>query len=129
MWQRFRCFKNLGLIIKAHKVMNINSILRKESFYFYPFLTFLLLVCLSVVPVKTYAQNESSLTLQVKNQKIEQVFTQITRQTQVKFFYDHETVRQVPEVTLNLNKVSLKESNLQFQEIICLTYLKQFRNM
>lgn len=90
--------------------MNINSILRKESFYFYPFLTFLLLVCLSVVPVKTYAQNESSLTLQVKNQKIEQVFTQITRQTQVKFFYDHETVRQVPEVTLNLNKVSLKEA-------------------
>ena len=55
--------------------MNINSILRKESFSFYPFLTFLLLVCLSVVPVKTYAQNESSLTLQVKNQKIEQVFT------------------------------------------------------
>lgn len=70
----------------------------------------MLLVCLSVVPVKTYAQNESSLTLQVKNQKIEQVFTQITRQTQVKFFYDHETVRQVPEVTLNLNKVSLKEA-------------------
>lgn len=60
--------------------------------------------------MKTYAQNESGLTLQVKNQKIEQVFTQITRQTQVKFFYDHETVRQVPEVTLNLNKVSLKEA-------------------
>lgn len=37
-----------------------------------------------------------------------------------------EEAKRLIEVT---NKVSLKESNLQFQEIICLTYLKQFRNM
>ena len=90
--------------------MNINSIPQKESVYSCPFLIFLLFACLSVIPMKTHAQSESSLTLQVKNLNIEQVFAQITQQTGVKFFYDHETIRQVPEVTLNLPKVSLKEA-------------------
>lgn len=90
--------------------MNINPIFPKESTYSCPFLIFLLFACLSVIPMKVYAQNESSLALQVKNLNIEQVFAQITQQTGVKFFYDHETIHQVPEVTLELPKVSLKEA-------------------
>ena len=74
--------------------MNINSILKKGSTYSCLFLTFLLFTCLSVISMKNYAQSENSLTLQVKKQNIEQVFAQITQQTGVKFFYDHETVRQ-----------------------------------
>lgn len=46
--------------------MNINSILKKGSTYSCPFLTFLLFTCLSVISMKTYAQSENSLTLQVK---------------------------------------------------------------
>ena len=81
--------------------MNINSILKKGSTYSCPFLTFLLFTCLSVISMKTYAQSENSLTLQVKKQNIEQVFAQITQQTGVKFFYDHETVRQESQITLS----------------------------
>lgn len=47
--------------------MNINSILKKGSTYSCPFLTFLLFTCFSVISMKTYAQSENSLTLQVKN--------------------------------------------------------------
>lgn len=59
--------------------------------------------------MKTYAQSENSLTLQVKKQNIEQVFAQITQQTGVKFFYDHETVRQESQITLSFRNASLKE--------------------
>ena len=89
--------------------MNINSILKKGSTYSCPFLTFLLFTCLSVISMKTYAQSENSLTLQVKKQNIEQVFAQITQQTGVKFFYDHETVRQESQITLSFRNASLKE--------------------
>lgn len=89
--------------------MNINSILKKGSTYSCPFLTFLLFTCFSVISMKTYAQSENSLTLQVKKQNIEQVFAQITQQTGVKFFYDHETVRQESQITLSFRNASLKE--------------------
>ena len=88
--------------------MNISSILKKESAHYYPFFTFLLVFCLSFFSLEAWAQSESSVTLQVKNQPIEQVFTQITQQTKVKFFYDHETIRQVQPISVDLRKVSLK---------------------
>lgn len=88
--------------------MNINSILKKESVQSYPFLTFLLVLCLSTLSLKGWAQNENNITLQVKNQSIEQIFTQISQQTDLKFFYDHEIIRQVPQLSLDLRKVTLK---------------------
>ncbi len=90
--------------------MNMNSILKKEGTHYSPFAAFLLFVCLSVISLQTYAQNESSLTLQVKDQNVEQVFTQITKQIGIKFFYDHETIRQEPPVSLNLSKAPLSEA-------------------
>lgn len=89
--------------------MNMNSILKKEGTHYSPFAAFLLFVCLSVISLQTYAQNESSLTLQVKDQNVEQVFTQITKQIGIKFFYDHETIRQEPPVSLNLSKAPLSK--------------------
>lgn len=90
--------------------MNMNSILKKEGTHYSPFAAFLLFVCLSVISLQTYAQNESSLTLQMKDQNVEQVFTQITKQIGIKFFYDHETIRQEPPVSLNLSKAPLSEA-------------------
>lgn len=51
--------------------MNMNSILKKEGTHYSPFAAFLLFVCLSVISLQTYAQNESSLTLQVKDQNVD----------------------------------------------------------
>lgn len=46
--------------------MNINSILKREV-PIPALFNFLLFTCLSVISMKTYAQSENSLTLQVKN--------------------------------------------------------------
>ena len=66
------------------------------------FLVFLLFVCLSFTSVYAQAQ-EKTVTLNVQNVAVENVFSAISKQTGVKFFYDQEVVADVPHVTLNVS--------------------------
>ncbi|EJW98193.1 TonB-dependent receptor plug [gut metagenome] len=59
----------------------------------------------------------------MKSQPVEDVFNQISQQTGIKFFYDHESISQAPQLTLKLSNASLqetlnaiaKQTNLRFE--------------
>ena len=74
-----------------------------------PFLVFLLVTYLLLSPICVFAQKNYSITLNVHNEAIENVFNQINKQTGLKFFYDQEIISKVPDVTLKVSNAELKE--------------------
>ena len=86
--------------------MNYLSILRRKGRNVNSFLAFLLFVCLSVLPAM--AQQDSNITLDVKNETVENVFKTLGQQTGLKFFYDQDVVSSAPRVTIQVKNASLQ---------------------
>lgn len=86
-------------IIPTHKGIGKNS---------HSFLAFLLFVCLSLMPMLVQAQKENNITLKAQSESVENVFNQISKQTGLKFFYDQETVNNVPLVTIQVTNATLQ---------------------
>ena len=63
------------------------------------FLAFLLFVCLSLMPDQARAQKEKTVTLNVQNETVENVFVQLGKQTGLKFFYDQNVVNTAPRIS------------------------------
>ncbi|GLL53946.1 hypothetical protein KUBF_16080 [Bacteroides finegoldii] len=72
------------------------------------FLAFLLFVCLSSFSYHTQAQEKKNITLNVKNETVENVFNQLSKQTGYKFFYDQEVVNAAPRISIKANNSSLQ---------------------
>ena len=86
--------------------MNYLSNFGKKGRNVNSFLAFLLFVCLSVMPAM--AQQDKDVTLDVKNESVENVLKMLNQQTGLKFFYDQNVVAQAPRVTLQVEKTSLQ---------------------
>lgn len=86
--------------------MNYLSNFGKKGRNVNSFLAFLLFVCLSVMPAM--AQQDKDVTLDVKNESVENVLKMLNQQTGLKFFYDQDVVAQAPRVTLQVEKTSLQ---------------------
>lgn len=86
--------------------MNYLSNFGKKGRNVNSFLAFLLFVCLSVMPAM--AQLDKDVTLDVKNESVENVLKMLNQQTGLKFFYDQDVVAQAPRVTLQAEKTSLQ---------------------
>ena len=78
--------------------MNYLSISRRKGRNVNSFLAFLLFVCLSVLPAM--AQQDKNVTLDVKNETVENVFKILGQQSGLKFFYDQDVVSNSPRVTI-----------------------------
>ena len=88
--------------------MNIIPTHKGKSRNAYPFLAFLLFVCLSLMPFYAQAQQENNINLKVQNESLENVFNQLSRQTGLKFFYDQETINSVPLVSIDASNATLQ---------------------
>lgn len=75
----------------------------------YPFLAFLLFVCLSLMPFYAQAQQDSNVSLKAQNEALENVFNQLSKQTNLKFFYDQETINSVPLVSIEVHDAPLQK--------------------
>lgn len=79
------------------------------------FLAFLLFVCLLFTAPYVRAQETRSITLNVQNETVENVFNQLGVQTGLKFFYDQEIVNAAPRMNLSMIYINLIYScNLLF---------------
>ena len=81
---------------------------KRKSRNIHSFLAFLLFVCLSLMPDQAQAQKEKTVTLNVQNETVENVFVQLGKQTGLKFFYDQNVVNTAPRIA-----VKVKNSPLQ----------------
>lgn len=70
---------------------------------------FFLLACLLLVPGRIQAQRENDIDLNVQSESVENVFSRISKQTGLKFFYDPTTVSQVQPVTLRVSHAPLQK--------------------
>lgn len=68
---------------------------------------FLLFVCLTVVQAHGIAQN---VTLEHKNSKLEDVFKDISKQTNIRFLYDNQVLKNVDKISLSLKDVSVESA-------------------
>lgn len=86
---------------------NLPNIKRKGR-NVHSFLAFLLFVCLSSLPCYIQAQEKKNITLDVKNETVENVFNQLSKQTGYKFFYDQEIVNAAPRISIKARNSSLE---------------------
>lgn len=86
--------------------MNYLSISRRKGRNVNSFLAFLLFVCLSVLPA--VAQQDKNITLDVKNETVENVLKTLGQQTGLKFFYDQDLVSSSPRVTIQVKNATLQ---------------------
>lgn len=104
---------------------NLPNIKRKGR-NVHSFLAFLLFVCLSSLPCYIQAQEKKNITLDVKNETVENVFNQLSKQTGYKFFYDQEIVNAAPRISIKARNSSLEnilsmitvQTNLYFNKKI-----------
>lgn len=104
---------------------NLPNIKRKGR-NVHSFLAFLLFVCLSSLPCYIQAQEKKNITLDVKNETVENVFNQLSKQTGYKFFYDQEIVNAAPRISIKARNSSLEnilsmitvQANLYFNKKI-----------
>jgi TonB-dependent starch-binding outer membrane protein SusC len=68
---------------------------------------YIFFLCFLLPAARLFSQ---TITLSLKEQPIEKVFKTIEEQTAFQFIYSEETIRSARPVTLQLNKVSLKEA-------------------
>ena len=97
--------------------MNYLSGIRRISINVNLFFVFLLFICLSVLPVM--AQQDKNITLDVKNETVENVLEILAQQTGLKFFYDQNLVSSSPRVSMHVKNATLQsvlnEISLQTQ--------------
>lgn len=67
-----------------------------------------LLASSPLTPLYAQQNGGAALSIKVKNQPVETVFTQITKQSGYKFFYDEATISKTPQVTLSLNDADIE---------------------
>ena len=72
------------------------------------FLAFLLFTGLFASPVSAQSLKENDITLKVQGETVENVFNQLSKITNLKFFYDQQVVNDAPRVTLDVKKATLK---------------------
>ena len=103
--------------------MNNKSISKRIVGSISPFIYFLFFTCVFLAPAWAYAQNSNSVTLNVQNENVVEVFNQIKKQTGLKFFYDQNVVSNVPavsvkakdaELTTVLNRIT-RQTKLNFE--------------
>lgn len=80
----------------------------RKSKNVHSFLVFLLFVCLPVMPHLAQAQEKTNITLDVKNETVENIFNQLSNQTGLKFFYDQDVVNTTPRVTIKVKNSPLQ---------------------
>lgn len=103
--------------------MNIISINKKNGAYRPLFLVFLLFVCLQPITMQAYAQKSYHVTLSRSNLSVEKAFSQISKQTGLKFFYDQESITDLPLILIQAEKSELtavleqisRQTGLQFE--------------
>ena len=88
--------------------MNILPNFKRKSGNVYSFLAFLLFVCLSLMPDQAQAQKEKTVTLNVQNETVENVFVQLGKQTGLKFFYDQNVVNTAPRISIKVKNSPLQ---------------------
>lgn len=80
----------------------------RKSKNVHSFLVFLLFLCLPVMPHLAQAQEKTNITLDVKNETVENIFNQLSNQTGLKFFYDQDVVNTTPRVTIKVKNSPLQ---------------------
>lgn len=60
------------------------------------------------LPCYIQAQEKKNITLDVKNETVENVFNQLSKQTGYKFFYDQEIVNAAPRISIKARNSSLE---------------------
>lgn len=88
--------------------MNYLSRLRKKNKNANLFIAFLFFACLSVLPEHVWAQQKHAVSLDVKNETVENVVKLLGQQTGVKFFYDQHVISTSPRVTIKASGASLQ---------------------
>lgn len=88
--------------------MNNLSNSKRKSRNIHSFLAFLLFVCLSVMPDNVQAQKDKTVTLNVQNEAVENVFIRLSKQTGLKFFYDQDVVNAAPRISINVKNSPLQ---------------------
>ena len=88
--------------------MNYLSRLRKKNKNANLFIAFLFFACLSVLPEHVCAQQKHAVSLDVKNETVENVVKLLGQQTGVKFFYDQHVISTSPRVTIKASGASLQ---------------------
>ena len=81
---------------------------KRKSRNIHSFLAFLLFVCLSLMPDQAQAQKEKTVTLNVQNETVENVFVQLGKQTGLKFFYDQNVVNTAPRISIKVKNSPLQ---------------------
>lgn len=71
-------------------------------------LSFLLFVSLSLLSYNVQAQEKETISLNVNNETIENVFSQISQQTGINFFYDQNTINGASLISINVKDASLQ---------------------
>lgn len=84
---------------------------RRKCKNVHSFLAFLLFVCLAITPYQVQAQEKVNVTLNVKNELVENVFSQLSNQTGFKFFYDQDVVN-------TTSRISIKVKNSTLQDVL-----------
>lgn len=82
---------------------------RRKCKNVHSFLAFLLFVCLAIMPYQVQAQEKVNVTLNVKNELVENVFNQLSNQTGFKFFYDQDVVNTTPRISIKVKNSTLQD--------------------
>jgi TonB-linked SusC/RagA family outer membrane protein len=88
-----------------NKINRVKCGLRRSPLFI--FVIFLSL--LFVNSVNAQAINDQSITLRVNNESVQNVFSKISRQTNLKFFYDETSVTKASRVTLNVKNENIEQ--------------------
>ena len=89
--------------------MNIIPISKGKHKKCYLFLVLLLFqMCFFTANVHAQSLKDSNISLQAKNESVENVLKKLTKATNFKFFYDQEVINEAPVVTFNFKNVSLQ---------------------
>jgi TonB-linked SusC/RagA family outer membrane protein len=80
---------------------------RTDRYTTYVFLLFLSFVFAN--SVNAQAINDKPITLRVSNESVEHVFSKISKQTNLKFFYDQSSVNKASHVTLNMKNAAIEQ--------------------
>lgn len=73
------------------------------------YLAFLLFACFSTASVSAQTLKDSNITLHVQNESVENVFNEISKLTNFKFFYDQETVNNASRISVNAKNATLEQ--------------------
>lgn len=106
--------------------MNIISLNKDKQSNCFRFLAFLLFfICVYSVTGQAQVVKENLISLEVKNESVENTLNKLAKTTHLKFFYDQKVVSDAPSVSFTFNKASLqsilneigRQANLNFHRV------------